>query len=60
MTQNLAIAMRYLCHTEKASIFWIDAICIDQFNVDKRSRQVALMGDVFRLTKNSLLTTQQH
>lgn len=28
-------------------IFWIDAICIDQANVDERSKQVACMADVY-------------
>ena len=27
---------------------WVDAICIDQANVEEKSEQVALMGDVYR------------
>jgi len=51
VTQNLSIAMRHLRHADEPSLLWVDAICIDQSNTSERSRQVALMGDVFRLAK---------
>lgn len=35
--------------------FWIDAICIDQNNLDERSQQVALMGDVYGKSSLTLI-----
>ncbi|CZT45966.1 uncharacterized protein RSE6_06329 [Rhynchosporium secalis] len=32
----------------KSMYIWIDAICIDQFNVHERSLQVGLMGHIYR------------
>jgi hypothetical protein len=35
--------------SESRSMFiWIDAICIDQFNVHERSMQIGLMGNIYR------------
>jgi hypothetical protein len=48
ITQNLANAMRHLRYTKKSRILWVDAICIDQSNVEERSQQVAQMGDIYR------------
>jgi len=49
VTQNLAIALRHLRYNDEDAMFWIDAICIDQSNTTERSRQVALMKDIFCL-----------
>ena len=35
--------------------FWIDAICIDQGNVEERSKQVAFMADIYRKAKMVLV-----
>jgi hypothetical protein len=36
-------------------ILWIDAICINQESLAKRSNQVALMSTIYRLAKTSLI-----
>ncbi|CAF9926748.1 hypothetical protein IMSHALPRED_007032 [Imshaugia aleurites] len=48
ITQNLAIALPYLRYKDRVRTFWIDAICINQDDVDERSRQVKRMGDIYR------------
>lgn len=49
VTQNLATALIYLRHTSEARILWIDALCINQEDMEERSSQVARMADIYRL-----------
>jgi hypothetical protein len=51
VTANLATALRHLRYANEDSMFWIDAICIDQSNKLERSKQVALMRDIFRTAR---------
>ena len=46
-TANLAIALEHLQDDKKTIIFWIDAICIDQSNLNEKSIQVQRMGHIF-------------
>ncbi|KAK8131221.1 HET-domain-containing protein [Apiospora sp. TS-2023a] len=48
VTQNLDEAIRHLRYEDTPRIMWIDAICIDQSNLDERSRQVSKMGQIFK------------
>ncbi|KAK7992467.1 HET-domain-containing protein, partial [Apiospora saccharicola] len=48
VTQNLDEAIRHLRHEDTSRIMWIDAICIDQSDLDERSRQVSKMGQIFK------------
>ena len=34
---------------------WIDAVCIDQGNVDELAQQVSIMGDVYRMALDNLI-----
>jgi hypothetical protein len=45
--ENLYQALLHLRHPEKASTLWVDALCINQSDVDERNRQVQLMGQIF-------------
>ena len=49
ITQNLAIALPYLRYENELRTLWIDAICINQQDLDERSSQVKVMGDIYRL-----------
>ena len=49
VTQNLGSALRHLRSADKPRIFWVDAICVNQQDLDERSRQVEKMGSIFRL-----------
>ncbi|TKA76218.1 hypothetical protein B0A55_06600 [Friedmanniomyces simplex] len=45
---NLANALKHFRHAHKPSIFWIDAICIDQTKTKERSLQVMHMAEIYR------------
>ena len=49
MTQNLATALVYLRHNSEPRVLWIDALCINQEDMEERNSQVARMADIFRL-----------
>jgi len=44
-----------LTNKSTAALFWTDAICIDQSNIDERSRQVEFMADVYKEAQNVLI-----
>lgn len=47
VTANVHSALRHLRDQNYSRKLWIDALCIDQSDIDERSQQVRLMGDVF-------------
>lgn len=49
ITQNLATALPYLRLEDRPRVLWIDAICIDQKNLDERSHQVRRMSDIYTM-----------
>lgn len=51
ITENLHSALQCLRYHEKDRLLWIDAICIDQFNLEERSGQVQKMGMIYGLAK---------
>lgn len=46
ITKNLAQALLHLQTSAQARYIWIDAVCIDQKNVNERNSQVILMKDI--------------
>jgi hypothetical protein len=46
-TTNLELALRYLRLHDKPRTIWVDAICIDQTNIEERNQQVRLMKDIY-------------
>lgn len=48
ITPNLASALLDLLQHHSVSFLWVDAICINQADTAERSRQVQIMGDIFR------------
>ena len=48
ITQNLYECLQQMCTTHKwTTPFWIDAVCINQGNVEERNVQVARMGAIY-------------
>lgn len=48
VTRNLYDALRHIRSKTKTVIIWADAICINQSDVDEKSRQVASMVEIYR------------
>ncbi|KAF2836285.1 hypothetical protein M501DRAFT_907101, partial [Patellaria atrata CBS 101060] len=47
VTGNLTTALRYLRAPDGAFIMWVDAVCTNQEDLDKRSQQVIRMRDIY-------------
>jgi len=59
VTTNLHAFLRQLQSRENKSDgekwFWADQICINQHDTSERNQQVPLMGDIYRLSQESLV-----
>ncbi|KAG4263847.1 hypothetical protein FPRO03_09123 [Fusarium proliferatum] len=47
VTSNCFSALKRLRYKEKTRVLWIDALAIDQSNVDERNHQVSLMSRIY-------------
>jgi hypothetical protein len=54
VTANLAEALPYLPWPDSRKILWIDAICINQEDMDERAEQVKLMAEIYASAKHVL------
>ena len=48
ITENLALALRRLRLYDRVRYLWVDAVCINQNDTAEKSRQVAMMGSIYR------------
>ncbi|KAI0530169.1 heterokaryon incompatibility protein-domain-containing protein [Xylaria digitata] len=55
VTVNLHSALRHLRRVNEPRILWVDAVCIDQSDLDERAHQVSLMGDIYRSTERVIV-----
>lgn len=55
VTRNLHDALVKLRDKEDPRTLWIDAICINQYNVSERSQQVGIMGQIYKQAKKTLV-----
>jgi len=55
VTPNCEAALRRFRRPKKSRILWIDAICIDQSNLEEKGKQVPLMADVYHLASRVLI-----
>jgi hypothetical protein len=53
--KNLFHALRRVRLPDRSRIIWVDALCIDQGNLVERSRQVQLMGSIYKMARNVLI-----
>ncbi len=44
---NLAVALRHLRRQKVDRMLWVDAVCINQNDIDERNRQVAMMSEIY-------------
>ncbi|KAI9730146.1 MAG: hypothetical protein M1818_008240 [Claussenomyces sp. TS43310] len=54
VTTNLEAALRHL-RQDVPRVMWIDAICIDQRNLDERSSQVLMMRDIYEKADKTIV-----
>ena len=47
IAENLHTALLYLRHEDNPCWLWIDAICINQQDIEERNRQVRLMSEIY-------------
>jgi hypothetical protein len=45
--QNLDVALRHLRKSSESRVLWIDAICINQEDIEERNREVGRMGQIY-------------
>ena len=53
--QNLACALRHLRHPDRPRSIWIDAICINQNDIEERNAQVKRMGLIYSLAQQVVI-----
>lgn len=52
VTKNLASFLSHVQNSNSTSSkFWIDAVCINQEDIEEKSRQIQLMGDIYQRAK---------
>ena len=55
ITENLSKALFHLRLANRLRVLWIDAICINQQDLDERSHQVTLLRDTFQRAKKVIV-----
>ncbi|KUJ13698.1 HET-domain-containing protein [Mollisia scopiformis] len=48
ITENLAVALKHLRYSDRPRLIWVDAICINQQDVEERNEQVLRMSDLYK------------
>ncbi|KAI6409688.1 hypothetical protein MCOR23_000778 [Pyricularia oryzae] len=52
---NLAIALKFLRHRSTSRTLWVDAVCINQQDVEERNMQVCRMAAIYTLARRVVL-----
>lgn len=52
---NAEILLRELCIRQSSTRIWLDAVCINQADLDERGQQVALMRDIYSKAQRVLI-----
>jgi hypothetical protein len=47
ITANLELALRHIRHPENPMVFWIDALCLNQCDIEERNHEVGQMRDIY-------------
>ncbi|KAI1428688.1 heterokaryon incompatibility protein-domain-containing protein [Xylaria sp. FL1777] len=55
ITKNLAIVLDRLRYEDKPRILWVDALCINQENLDDKSEQVKRMGSNYENAQRTIV-----
>ena len=57
VTESLELALRHIRRKDAARTLWVDALCINQEDVDECSQQVGRMMDIFKTSARVLAWT---
>jgi hypothetical protein len=55
VTKNLKSALLYLRNSTEERLLWIDAVCINQEDLQERSQQVGIMRDIYRNASETIV-----
>ncbi len=55
VTRNLESALRHLRTQYADSFIWVDALCINQDDIPERTRQVKMMGNIYKSSQSVLV-----
>lgn len=55
VTENLYTALKYLRTPGTARVLWIDALCINQSDLDERLHQVQMMAEIYKRAETVLV-----
>jgi hypothetical protein len=55
VTTNLFDALRHLRGKDHTRMLWADAVCVNQDDLEERSRQIVLMPDIFKSARQVLI-----
>ena len=55
ITPNLDTALRYLRKPFEYRVLWVDAVCIDQKNLEEKSAQVRMMRNIYKSASQVLV-----
>ncbi|KAH8668562.1 heterokaryon incompatibility protein-domain-containing protein [Xylariales sp. PMI_506] len=59
MTQNCYSVLRRLRQPQERRTIWLDAVCINQGDIDERSAQVRMMGEIYARAKRVVIDIGQ-
>ena len=51
ITRNLYSALSDLRHDNKPRVLWVDAVCINQADIDERNQKIRLMRKIYEKAK---------
>ncbi|KAF7557389.1 hypothetical protein G7Z17_g642 [Cylindrodendrum hubeiense] len=55
VTRNLMMALKSIRSTTSSRTLWIDALCINQEDMDERSKQVMMMKEIYQKARTVLM-----
>lgn len=55
VTENLEVALRHLRRPYQDLCLWIDALCINQNDVEERNQQVQMMADIYMMANSVIV-----
>lgn len=55
VTKNLETALRHIRYPDRPRTLWVDAVCINQQNIQERNHQVRSMGDIYSTASQVLV-----